>query len=782
MSNKNAIILGVGLADNITRPLQQLSNRLRNQGRQLSATGSELTGAFTYAVVGASAALLKFAGDLDAMKQGLAVTMGSVQAASAEFAKLKKTAEIPGVGLQDALKGSLNLQALGASADQARYIIEGLGKAVALSGGGQFEFGRVMSQFIQMAGKGKILQEDLKFMFEAAPKLRGVVNEVFGTSDAEALRGLVDAREFSERLIKRLNEMEGVAGTVKNDLENLWTSFKVGAGEIGLAILKVTTFDGTLSGAAKTVDKFVETNVKWITENAKLVKGLALLAGGLALSGPLIKLVGNLKILFGWITSLGAGFLKLAGNIGTALTKLGEFAMSAGGLKNLLARGGIVGLLATGISTGTSMGADRMAEYDKRVQAQGDLSFLEDVRYKSEAFSNMFATGMGGHFKQAGEWGKRWLKGVQTPFNTPTGGRMSGHRNAFIPSAPAERTGVPWAPETPFDADFIDPTGDPDTPKGPKAHGPYFGEVIDPNADGKWGKMFSDGGSGFDFTDYLPDNPFMSGAFGVTGDMGEFSTMSDHPMVAILEQYQQAMKEVQAQEAIGMSMQDQLKAKVAATTEAYMSAAMQFGVTSEEAKGYADQLAQLTQEQQTQLELEKEEDRKRENQRQWLSYMQSAAESIGSAFAEVATKGVAGFKALTGAILKAAAAAVKLAVAQWMSNALLKAAANPFSAIPTLLAGGAIIGMIDGLMGQVSLAQGGILTGESIIRAGEYPGAAANPEVIAPLDKLKQYMGDTGGMGPGYIVGEVAGDKILLVTSTAQSFAGRRGSGNKIQF
>src|SRR5690606_20527909 len=98
---------------------------------------------------------------------GLAVTMGSVQAASAEFAKLKKTAEIPGVGLQDALKGSLNLQALGASADQARYIIEGLGKAVALSGGGQFEFGRVMSQFIQMAGKGKILQEDLKFMFEA---------------------------------------------------------------------------------------------------------------------------------------------------------------------------------------------------------------------------------------------------------------------------------------------------------------------------------------------------------------------------------------------------------------------------------------------------------------------------------------------------------------------------------------------------------------------------------------------------------------------------------------
>lgn len=66
----------------------------------------------------------------------------------------------------------------------------------------------------------------------------------------------------------------------------------------------------------------------------------------------------------------------------------------------------------------------------------------------------------------------------------------------------------------------------------------------------------------------------------------------------------------------------------------------------------------------------------------------------------------------------------------------------PFPANIALAAGAGA--MAGGLFSQIpALADGGIAYGETIARVGEYPGAQANPEVIAPLDKLKGIMGES---------------------------------------
>ena len=46
-----------------------------------------------------------------------------------------------------------------------------------------------------------------------------------------------------------------------------------------------------------------------------------------------------------------------------------------------------------------------------------------------------------------------------------------------------------------------------------------------------------------------------------------------------------------------------------------------------------------------------------------------------------------------------------------------------------------------------SFADGGIVSGETIARVGEYQGAKSNPEVIAPLNKLKSLIGSAGSEG-----------------------------------
>ena len=50
---------------------------------------------------------------------------------------------------------------------------------------------------------------------------------------------------------------------------------------------------------------------------------------------------------------------------------------------------------------------------------------------------------------------------------------------------------------------------------------------------------------------------------------------------------------------------------------------------------------------------------------------------------------------------------------------------------------------IFGAMSGVKFANGGIVSSPTLGLVGEYAGARSNPEVIAPLDRLKSLIGDT---------------------------------------
>jgi hypothetical protein len=67
-------------------------------------------------------------------------------------------------------------------------------------------------------------------------------------------------------------------------------------------------------------------------------------------------------------------------------------------------------------------------------------------------------------------------------------------------------------------------------------------------------------------------------------------------------------------------------------------------------------------------------------------------------------------------------------------------------------------------------ANGGIVSGPTMGLMGEYPGAKNNPEVIAPLDKLKSMIG---GQGGGTFV--LKGQDLLLATNRAQKASNLKG-------
>lgn len=66
--------------------------------------------------------------------------------------------------------------------------------------------------------------------------------------------------------------------------------------------------------------------------------------------------------------------------------------------------------------------------------------------------------------------------------------------------------------------------------------------------------------------------------------------------------------------------------------------------------------------------------------------------------------------------------------------------------------------------------KGGIVSGPTLGLVGEYPGASSNPEVIAPLDKLKSMIGDRGGSSNVQVSGQFAlkGQDLVVALQRAE--------------
>ena len=120
-------------------------------GEKLQGIGTKLTAGLTLPLVGLGVAAIKSYGDIQALQKGLEAVTGSADAANTEFNKLKEVAKLPGLGMSEAVKGSINLQAIGMSADASRNILQQFGNAVATVGKGTAEFERAVYGVQQLA-------------------------------------------------------------------------------------------------------------------------------------------------------------------------------------------------------------------------------------------------------------------------------------------------------------------------------------------------------------------------------------------------------------------------------------------------------------------------------------------------------------------------------------------------------------------------------------------------------------------------------------------------------
>jgi len=158
------------------------------------------------------------------------------------------------------------------------------------------------------------------------------------------------------------------------------------------------------------------------------------------------------------------------------------------------------------------------------------------------------------------------------------------------------------------------------------------------------------------------------------------------------------------------------------------------------------------------------------------------AETMGMALASAIVEGKNMMGALAGAILGVLGGLLQqMGAAAVAASTLAKTFAIPGVGLVAGIAAIALGTVLTGLATRVqsggfsAFADGGIVSGPTMGLVGEYPGARSNPEVIAPLDKLKNIIGSNGGNSNVNVTGEfrINGQDLVVLLQKAEKTRSR---------
>ena len=281
-----------------------------NLGAGLQSFGGALIGGVTLPLAAVAAGAVKTFGEIDALKKALFTIEGTAAGTEARFLKLAKAAELPGLGLEQAVRADVRLRAIGLSATLSERAILGIGKALAGAGSGAADLDETIRQFGQLASASNLTAENLKPIIERVPQAGKLLRDAFGTANAEELRKLgVTSQQVVDLLISGFEKLPPVASGIKNNLENLSQAGRLAFAELGKAIEPAA--NQLINFAASVVSKIPEI-AKAFTDLPQPVQTAALaLAGFAGVSGVGIYAIGTILGSFGQIVT-GIGVIKTA--------------------------------------------------------------------------------------------------------------------------------------------------------------------------------------------------------------------------------------------------------------------------------------------------------------------------------------------------------------------------------------------------------------------------------------------------------------------------------------
>ena len=209
----------------------------------------------------------------DGLNRMLVNVEGSQEKANKRFEEFRKLAKEPVLDPFNLSKYYTALKSVNMEADLSIRFMKSLANAMAGVGASNEQFALAMEQVVQMAGKGKVMGDDLRAIANSFPQIRKYLVDAFGTAIPEELakKGL-DATQVLKGLNAEMEKAPKFAGGAQAAQDNFKQSLELFEATLGKAVLP--TISDFLNKLTELMDKFNE-----LPESTQKVIGTGVVAG-----------------------------------------------------------------------------------------------------------------------------------------------------------------------------------------------------------------------------------------------------------------------------------------------------------------------------------------------------------------------------------------------------------------------------------------------------------------------------------------------------------------------
>lgn len=669
--------------------LSAADKKLRNFSRKMGDLGTQLSTTFSAAFAAFGVASVKAFGDFERLEKGLSAVTKSTVPVNEQIARLKELAESPGLGFEQAVTASTRLQAVGFSAQFAEKTIKEVANAVATTGGNADNFDSVLKQFTQMIAKGKLLQEDLGIIQENMPIVGQAIEGAFGTTNVEKIRATgVSAQEFVQKVVGELGGLKRVEGGLSNSMDNLGQSLRSFFATVGKEINEAFNLQDVFDRLGNALDGIATWFASLDDNVQRNIIRFALFAAAV---GPVLFIVGKMAAVAQVVI---LGFRNLIGvvrGLGVAFTFMT----------------GPIGLIIAAVAALAVAGVYLYKNWDSA----------------KAAFTNIWI-GIKNFFLKTIN---SMLKGIDSFTNAATFGVAGTNLAEKFSFKTEDYVDVPkWksfgSTMKEVGGDLLEYAGLAGKAKQQtkELNNELFSGDTGPNITG--GDPASGGGA--------------SGNNGAIDRIGAVATIAPGGSIEQINKYAGAIQTLTDQTSLLNVKNMDLKISqdsINASLNTSFPLLEQFKSQVESLGLVFDQITEKA----------------------VPSFSSAVAQGL-SGFSRYADEGINSMKDLSSAVLKASVTIVKSFIQQGVAAAVANALKNPAGVIPPVglalaaAAGAGAAGLFQGLINKIGapkLARGGLAYGETLAVVGDNPNASSDPEVIAPLSKLRSYLNTSGGGG-----------------------------------
>lgn len=351
---------------NIKSEAKQTADTFEQTKQSSDALGKQFQGLLAgAAIAGFAKSALDAAVNYDSLQRALATTVGSTSELTAEMDRLRKIALLPGINLEQTVKGFIRLRSAKFDANTAEKALAGVANAVASVGASADTVERVITAMSQLANGTQVNQEELNQLREALPSFGKAMEAAFGTQSAEKIRAMgISGADAARRIADAFNAMPKASAGLQTAVDNVadtYNQLQVAVGNVMASM--IVAFGPAITSALETTTRLIQEMTKAGTAANAMFK--ALIGIGLAafIVDVSVKFGMFVKAIYATVTALRA--LTIAEIVAKAAANPAAAAASIAGI-----------IAATGLTIGAFAIMDKMfkAPGVPQVQATGNTA------------------------------------------------------------------------------------------------------------------------------------------------------------------------------------------------------------------------------------------------------------------------------------------------------------------------------------------------------------------------------------------------------------------------